>query len=116
LPAPYYGEDGPPRAIAVARPSALLAKRKVFRKPFLFWFHSSCALVILAAGAWAFAGAGIGELTPLYIGEVAAVMAFGASWLIAGISKTAPARVRPAPVTAHGPALPVGADREPAGR
>ena len=69
----------------------------VFRKPALFWIHSTCALVILAAGAWAFAGAGIGELTRLYIGEVASVWAFGLSWIIAGIAQTAPARVRPAP-------------------
>jgi hypothetical protein len=81
----------------------------VFRKPVLFWLHSLCALVILAAGAWAFAGAGIGELTPLYIGEVAAVWAFGLSWLIAGVAKTAPARVEPDVVTPHGPALPAGA-------
>jgi hypothetical protein len=81
----------------------------VFRHPALFWIHSLCALVILAAGAWAFAGAGIWELTPLYIGEVAAVMAFGLSWLIAGIAQTAPARVGPAQVTPHGPALRAGA-------
>lgn len=84
-------------------------RSKVFRNPALFWIHSSCALVILAAGAWAFAGAGIWELTPLYIGEVAAVWAFGLSWLIAGVAKTAPARVSPAAVTAPGPARPAGA-------
>lgn len=82
---------------------------RVFRNPALFWIHSLCALVILAAGTWAFVGAGIWELTPLYIGEVASVMAFGLSWLIAGIAQTAPARVRPAQVTPHGPALPAGA-------
>jgi hypothetical protein len=84
-------------------------KSRVFWKPRLFWIHSSGALVILAAGAWAFAGAGIRELTPLYIGEVVSVMAFGVSWIIAGISKTAPTRVRPALVTPHGPALSAGA-------
>jgi hypothetical protein len=31
-------------------------------------------------------------LTPLYIGEVASVWAFGISWLLAGFSLTAPAR------------------------
>ena len=70
-------------------------KPKVFRNPVLFWVHTACALVILAAGAWAFAGAGIWELTPLYIGEVAAIWAFGISWIIAGIDRTAPYRVRP---------------------
>ena len=78
-------------------PAGSQPKPTVFRKPVLFWIHSSCALVILAAGAWAFAGAGIGELTRLYIGEVASVWAFGLSWIIAGIAQTAPARVRPAP-------------------
>lgn len=67
------------------RPSA-------FRNSFLFAIHSICALVILAAGAWAFFGPGIGELTPLYIGEVASVWAFGFSWLLAGFYLTAPAR------------------------
>jgi hypothetical protein len=65
---------------------------RVFRNPVLFWIHSSCALVILAAGAWAFVGVGIWELTPPYIGEVAAVWAFGVSWLVAGFDLTAPAR------------------------
>jgi len=82
----------------------------VFQRPRLFWIHSSCALVILAAGAWAFAGAGIGELTRLYIGEVASAWAFGLSWIIAGIAKTAPYRVRPA-LAAQDPALAAGAAR-----
>ncbi len=56
------------------------------------WTHSACALIILAAGAWAFAGAGIWELTPLYIGEVVSVWAFAASWLVAGFYLTAPYR------------------------
>src|SRR6516225_8678412 len=81
-------------------------KPKVFRNPVLFWVHTACALVILAAGAWAFAGAGIWELTPLYIGEVAAVWAFGFSWIIAGIDRTAPARVRPVPAPAPVQAVP----------
>lgn len=94
--------------ISTQDPLAARSRRRprVFRKPALFWIHTSCALVILAAGAWAFAGAGVWELTPLYIGEVAAVMAFGFSWLIAGFARTAPARVRTAIATAHGPALP----------
>ena len=78
-------------------PAGSQPKPTVFRKPVPFWIHSSCALVILAAGAWAFAGTGIGELTRLYIGEVASVWAFGLSWIIAGIAQTAPARVTPAP-------------------
>jgi hypothetical protein len=69
---------------------------RVLRNPVLFWLHILCALVILAAVAWAFAGAGIRGLTPLYIGEVAAAWAFGLSWTVAGIAQTAPARARPA--------------------
>jgi hypothetical protein len=47
-----------------------------------------CGCLILAAVAWAVVGGwlglDIGELTPLYIGEVVAVWAFGASWLLNG--------------------------------
>jgi hypothetical protein len=86
---------------------------RLFRKPVLFWIHSSCALVILAAGAWAFAGAGIGELSRLYIGEVASVWAFGVSWITAGIAQTAPARVSSAPAAAQDPALPAAAGPPP---
>jgi len=68
------------------------AKPGVLRRPGLFWTHTACALIILAAGAWAFAGAGIWELTRLYIGEVASIWAFGVSWLVAGFYLTAPAR------------------------
>jgi len=86
-------------------------KPRTFKKPVVFWIHTACALVILAAGAWAFAGAGIWELTPLYIGEVAAIWAFGISWIIAGIDRTAPYRVRPVPAQAEAappdPAVPV---------
>jgi hypothetical protein len=63
-----------------------------FLRPGLFWTHIACALIILAAGAWAFAGAGIWELTRLYIGEVASVWAFGVSWLVAGFYLTATER------------------------
>jgi hypothetical protein len=63
-----------------------------FRKPGRFWIHLTCTLIILAAGAWAFWGAGIWQLTRLYIGEVASVWAFGLSWIVAGLSITAPAR------------------------
>jgi hypothetical protein len=80
-----------------------------FQNPVRFWIHTTCALVILAAGAWAFAGAGVWELTPLYIGEVASVWAFGVSWIVAGFHLTAPARARPAHAAAQGPAPAAGA-------
>lgn len=67
-------------------------KRSPFRKPGLFWIHLTCTLIILAAGAWAFWGAGVWQLTRLYIGEVASVWAFGLSWIVAGLNMTAPAR------------------------
>lgn len=86
-----------PRAARRYTPSA-------FRSPALFVIHSTCALVILIAGAWAFAGTGIGELTRLYAGEVAAVWAFGFSWLLAGFHLTAPARNEPQH-TPQGPSL-----------
>ncbi len=70
------------------------SKPSSFRRRGLFWTHSACALIILAAGAWAFAGAGIWKLTPLYIGEVVSVWAFGVSWLVAGFYLTAPARTK----------------------
>jgi hypothetical protein len=69
-------------------------KASMFRRTSLFWIHMACTLVILAAGAWAFAGAGVWQLTRLYIGEVASVWAFALSWLVAGFYLTAPARVR----------------------
>jgi hypothetical protein len=63
-----------------------------FKRPRLFWTYLACALIILAAGAWAFWGAGIWQLTRLYIGEVASVWAFGFSWILAGLNLSAPAR------------------------
>jgi hypothetical protein len=66
-----------------------------FWNPVLFWTHSGLALVILAAGVWAFWGAQLGNLKPLYIGEVGAVWAFGISWLLAGFYLTAPHRSKP---------------------
>jgi hypothetical protein len=57
-----------------------------------FGIYSACALIIVIAGIWAFVGVGVWQLTPLYIGEVASVWAFGISWLLAGFSLTAPAR------------------------
>jgi hypothetical protein len=75
-------------------------KASRFRRPSLFWIHMACTLIILAAGAWAFSGAGVWQLTRLYIGEVASVWAFALSWLVAGFYLTAPARVR-LPQQAH---------------
>jgi hypothetical protein len=50
--------------------------------------HVACGLVMLAAEVLALVGslAGLrfGPLTALYVGEVAALWAFGASWLLAG--------------------------------
>jgi hypothetical protein len=71
------------------------AGRPMLRQPALFWAHLICGLVIVAAGAWAFAGANLWILTRLYIGEVASVWAFGISWLLAGFRLTAPARHEP---------------------
>lgn len=78
-------------------------KPGLFRKQYLFWAHSVCALIILAAGAWAFWGAQIGQVKPLYIGEVGAVWAFGASWLLTAFNLTAPARPGSASATTLGP-------------
>jgi hypothetical protein len=68
----------------------------VFRSRKLFTAHVALGVVILLAGLWVFVGgalhADIWELTPLYVGEVVAVWAFGASWLLAGFYRTAPAR------------------------
>jgi len=60
--------------------------------PTRFWIYAACGLIIVIAGIWAFVGVGVWQLTPLYIGEVASVWAFGISWLLAGFSVTAPAR------------------------
>jgi hypothetical protein len=84
-------------------------KPRMFRKPAHFWIHSTCALVILAAGAWAFWGAGIGPLTRLYIGEVASVWAFAFSWIVAGLPKTAPARAESSRATTQSPSPTTGA-------
>jgi hypothetical protein len=46
----------------------------------------ACGWVILAAVAWTVVGgllnANIWKLTPLYVGEVVSVLAFGAAWLV----------------------------------
>jgi len=50
------------------------------------WFQRACGIAIIAAVAWIAVGGvmhwDLGELTPLYIGEVASIWAFGASWLM----------------------------------
>jgi hypothetical protein len=71
--------------------------------PALFWVHCACALIIVMAGIWAFVGVGVWELTPLNIGEVASVWAFGLSWLLAGYHRTAPFKTTTTPATAQGP-------------
>jgi hypothetical protein len=83
-------------------------KQREFRNPVLFLIHSLCALLILIAGIWAFVGINIGELTRLYIGEVASVWAFGLSWILAGFYLTAPARLGP-PHAPHEPFSTTGA-------
>jgi hypothetical protein len=88
-------------------------KQGKFWNPVLFWTHSGLALVILAAGAWAFWGAQLGILKPLYLGEVAAVWAFAISWLLTGVYLTAPHRSKPdapEPVPAEIPRPPAATD------
>jgi hypothetical protein len=55
----------------------------------LAWFHFGCGLTIVAALLVVVSVAAVGEwrlwvLTPLYIGEVVTVLAFGASWIRQG--------------------------------
>lgn len=66
--------------------------RRWFKSQTRFIIYAACGLIILIAGIWAFVGVGVWQLTPLYIGEVASVWAFGISWLLAGFSLLAPAR------------------------
>jgi hypothetical protein len=51
-------------------------------------FHVFCGTAILAAAAWAVIGGALKintwQLTPLYLGEIISVWAFGASWLAKG--------------------------------
>jgi hypothetical protein len=71
---------------------AMVPGKRWFSSRVRRWIYIVCGLIILAAGAWAFWGAGVWQLTPLYIGEVVSVWAFGLSWLLAGFSVLAPAR------------------------
>jgi len=52
------------------------------------WFHIICGAAILVAVAWVLIGGvlkiDIGQLTPLYLGEIISVWAFGVSWLAKG--------------------------------
>ena len=92
-------------AVSEVRPKSERRKDQnlgVFKSRARFGIYGGCALVIVIAGIWAFVGAGVWELTRLYIGEVASVWAFGISWLLAAFSLTAPAR--------HGLAELAGAD------
>ena len=51
-------------------------------------FHIFCGVAILVAVAWVIIGGALNidiwSLTPLYIGEIISVWAFGASWLVKG--------------------------------
>jgi hypothetical protein len=64
-------------------------------------FQYACGAAILAAVAWVAIGgllkATVWEITPLYLGEVVAVWAFGASWLAKGKNLRSLLRGRPQP-------------------
>jgi hypothetical protein len=82
-------------AVSEAQPKdgrSMVPGKRWFSSGVRCWIYVVCGLIIVAAGAWAFWGAGVWQLTPLYIGEVASVWAFGISWLLAGFSVMAPAR------------------------
>jgi hypothetical protein len=61
------------------------------RKQLIAWIQKACGWVIVAAVLLVIVGelwdVTLGELTPLYVGEVASVWAFGASWLLSGWSR-----------------------------
>ena len=77
--------------LALAAISFLFAHRehKYNHRTSMQRFHLTCSFVILAAVAWVIIGGilkiNLGPLTPLYVGEVASVWAFGASWIAKGI-------------------------------
>lgn len=68
-------------------------------------FHIACGVAILVAVAWVAIGGllkiDIWRLTPLYVGEIISVWAFGASWLAKG--KNLRRLLRPAPHRPAGP-------------
>jgi hypothetical protein len=70
-------------------------------------FQQVCGWIILTAVAWVAVGGlmhwDFGELTPLYVGEVASIWAFGASWLMGSRDlwrRSVPVLSRPAVTTA----------------
>ena len=72
--------------------AAELTPEGAVRRKGRFVLHTVCACVIVLAGFWALTGSDLGPLRPVYLGEVAAVWAFGASWIAAGLNVTAPHR------------------------
>jgi Protein of unknown function (DUF998) len=71
------------------------------------WLQWACGIAIVAAVAWVAVGGimdwDLGELTPLYIGEVASIWAFGTSWLMSSRDlwqRVVPVRTPPAVKTA----------------
>jgi hypothetical protein len=76
--------------LSLAAISFLFAHREEKYNNSLSWarFHRTCGVVILAAVAWVVIGGAfklnIWEITPLYLGEVISVWAFGASWFAKG--------------------------------
>jgi uncharacterized membrane protein len=76
--------------LSLAAISFLFARReKLYNNsaPWM-WFHICCGVAILLAVLWVIIGGAlkrdIWQLTPLYLGEVVSVWAFGASWLVKG--------------------------------
>jgi hypothetical protein len=76
--------------LSLAAISFLFARRekKYDHRNFRARFHIVCGVAILAAVAWVVIGGmlkiDIWELTPLYVGEIISVWAFGASWFLKG--------------------------------
>jgi hypothetical protein len=76
--------------LSLAAISFLFARRekKYDHSNFRTRFHIVCGVAILAAVAWVVIGGAlkidIWELTPLYVGEIISVWAFGASWFLKG--------------------------------
>ena len=85
-------DDTPPADGVQARHRVRVKRTRVFT------LHVVCAAAIVLAGIWAILGRlDFFQLTPLYLGEVVAVEAFGISWITAGWWITAPQRPRPLP-------------------
>jgi hypothetical protein len=64
-------------------------EQRFAKKPLVAWVHYACSavialgVVVIVAGE-VFGAGSIWILTPLYIGEVLIVLAFGVSWLVKG--------------------------------